>query len=139
MKSNPIGRFFSSLFSKPDKNREPHVQETRVQEPLENSAGALDDSRCMTMIDCSLKILETIRELNPGGNSDLEDITKNCIFEHLILIGGKPIAGENEFNPSRHTPREKILIMPGSRIEIVQPGVELDGKTLIKATVKKSE
>lgn len=99
----------------------------------------LDNVPCQTMIECCIRILEFLEESAKEGNafpSDTQSYIKYIIFEHLLRIGCDIIMNESSFNPVRHQSENQQFIEPDSRIKVQFPGVELNGKVLIKAKVE---
>lgn len=113
-------------------------RDAREQKMFSNTSGsALDDNKCMTMVDCCLNILTLMEEAGEAiSAADLKELVEKNIFEGLVTIGATPITGEDRFNAARHAPASPGFIKPGAEIEIVSPGLELEGKTLIKAKVE---
>lgn len=116
-------------------------------EPLNHSVpnnargdSLLDNHKCMKMIDCCLNNLSLIDEIDETTpiSAVKEIIRQNCI-ETLITIGATPIVDEYNFNAARHIPATIGFIKPNSPMEIITPGIEIDGKTLIKAIVKQKD
>lgn len=117
---------------------EHHVDPLNHNIPNNTSEDSLlDNHKCMKMIDCclnNLSLIDEIEETTPI--SAVKEVIRQNYIETLITIGATPIVDECNFNAARHTPASAGFIKPNSPIEIITPGIEIDGKTLIKAIVK---
>lgn len=113
-------------------------------EPLNNNIpnnasceSLLDNHTCMKMIECCLNNLSLIDEIDEATPiSAVKEIIRQNYIETLLIIGATPIIEDKKFNAARHTPVSHVFIKPGQPIEIVIPGIEIDGKILIKAMVR---
>lgn len=114
-----------------------HAELPEITEKTKHTS-ILDDVNCVTLIDCCNQIL-SICEDSEFINTNIEHlpkIIKDKIFEHFIIIGARPIHDEDRFNPVRHLAQKGVFVSPGSNISIEEPGIEIDGKVIIKAVVK---
>lgn len=115
-----------------------HVGVPEIIEKTPKHTSILDDFNSMTLINCCKQIL-TICEDSEFINTNIEylpKIIKDKIFEYFIIIGARPIHDEDIFNPVRHLAPKGVFISPGSNISIEEPGIEIDGRVIIKAVVK---
>ena len=114
---------------------------TSQQATVEHTESLLDNIPYMQLAEqCCQMHQELERQRNQVTDPTYLDfiaLQQSRIREALLLSGANYIDGEKEFNLIRHTPSSTGIITNGIPIEeTIEPGIEIDGRVMIKAKVK---
>lgn len=126
-------------FEKP-KDSEELVEQEVLPEEQDSQPSLLDNSEYMSLAQ---QCCDMLKELDVMYKQIPNDQVKNFILqqktrirEALILSGATLIDEETEFNLLRHQSVNGGIVKNGTPIvETVEPGVEIEGRVMVKAKV----